>query len=206
MARCGWVICDARRAAGRHRRSLPARPPAWPVPLQHDARWDELHYAETGPHGARVGWLRFDFHNGAMSTRQCERLRDALRWARTRDTHVLVLAGGSDFFSNGIHLHDIEASAHDTGDSAADASWRNINAIDDVVLELLTMTDRLSVAMLSGNAGAGGCYLAFAADLVGRMPVWCSTRTTRTWATCAARSTGPTLPRPRGAAAEVTQQ
>ena len=137
------------------------------VPLLRDAgEWDELHYAETGPHGARVGWLRFDFHNGAMSTRQCERLRDALRWARTRDTQVLVLAGGSDFFSNGIHLHDIEASAHDAGDSAADASWRNINAIDDVVLELLTMTDRLSVAMLSGNAGAGGCYLAFAADLV----------------------------------------
>ena len=31
----------------------------------------------------RVGWLRFDFHNGAMSTRQCERLRDALRFARS---------------------------------------------------------------------------------------------------------------------------
>ncbi|ACB34715.1 formyl transferase domain protein [Leptothrix cholodnii SP-6] len=128
--------------------------------------WDELHYDELGPAGARVGWLRFDFHNGAMSTRQCERLRDALRFARARDTQVLVLAGGSDFFSNGIHLHDIEASAHDAGDSAADASMRNIVAMNDVVLELLTLTDRLTVALLQGNAGAGGCFLAFAADTV----------------------------------------
>jgi putative two-component system protein, hydrogenase maturation factor HypX/HoxX len=141
--------------------------PELEVPLQRDAaEWDELHYAETGSPGQRVGWLAFDFHNGAMSSRQCERLRDALRFARTRDTQVLVLQGGEDFFSNGIHLHDIEAAAQDTGDSAADASWRNIHAIDDVVLELLTMTDRLTVALMRGNAGAGGCWLGFAADLV----------------------------------------
>jgi putative two-component system hydrogenase maturation factor HypX/HoxX len=137
------------------------------VPLLRDAaEWDELRYDETGPAEARIGWLSFDFHNGAMSTRQCERLRDALRFARTRRTRVLVLEGGADFFSNGIHLHDIEAAAQTPGDSAADASWRNINAIDDVVLEMLTMTDRLTVALLRGNAGAGGCWLAFAADLV----------------------------------------
>ncbi|MBX3603991.1 MAG: hydrogenase maturation protein [Piscinibacter sp.] len=141
--------------------------PELAVPLQRDPlEWDELHYAESGPDGARVGWLRFDFHNGAMSTRQCERLRDALRFARGRDTQVLVLQGGSDFFCNGIHLHDIEASADAPGDSAADASWRNIQAMDDAVLELLTLTDRLTVAQLSGNAGAGGCFLAFATDLV----------------------------------------
>lgn len=137
------------------------------VPLLRDpAEWDELRYEETGDADARIGWLSFDFHNGAMSTHQCERLRDALRFARTRDTRVLVLEGGTDFFSNGIHLHDIEAAAQTPGDSAADASWRNINAIDDVVLEMLTMTDRLTVALLRGNAGAGGCWLAFAADLV----------------------------------------
>ncbi len=141
--------------------------PELTVPLQRaDDEWDELRYAETGPAGERVGWLAFDFHNGAMSTRQCERLRDALRFARTRDTRVLVLEGGEDFFSNGIHLHDIEASARDAGDSAADASWRNIQAIDDVVLELLGLDDRHTVALLRGNAGAGGCWLAFAADRV----------------------------------------
>lgn len=137
------------------------------TPLMRDTHeWDELRYEETGAPDARIGWLSFDFHNGAMSTRQCERLRDALRFARARETRVLVLEGGADFFSNGIHLHDIEAAAQSPGDSAADASWRNINAIDDVVLEMLTMTDRLTVALLRGNAGAGGCWLAFAADLV----------------------------------------
>ena len=153
----------ATRAFGAETAGLPELT----VPLLRAAdEWDELHYAELGPAGARVGWLRFDFHNGAMSTRQCVRLRDALRFARDRDTQVLVLAGGADFFSNGIHLHDIEASAHDAGDSAADASMRNIVAMNDVVLELLTLTDRLTVALLQGNAGAGGCFLAFAADAV----------------------------------------
>ncbi len=141
--------------------------PELDVPLLRDAaEWDELHYAETGAAGQRVGWLAFAFHNGAMSTRQCERLRDALRFARGRDTQVLVLTGGEDFFSNGIHLHDIEAAAQDAGDSAADASWRNISAIDDAVLELLTMTDQITVALMRGNAGAGGCWLGFAADFV----------------------------------------
>jgi len=148
--------------------------PELPVPLlratcgdpAEPVEWDELHYAEFGTAGARVGWLSFPFHNGAMSTRQCQRLRDALRELRQRETQVLVLAGGPDFFSNGIHLHDIEASADQPNDSAADASWRNIQAMDDVALEVLTMTDRLTVAALRGNAGAGGCFLALAADQV----------------------------------------
>lgn len=141
--------------------------PELTVPLQRDAdEWDELGYQETGEANQRIGWLAFDFHNGAMSTRQCERLRDALRWIRSRDIRVLVLEGGADFFSNGIHLHDIEASAQIEGDSAADASWRNIHAIDDVVLEMLTLDHCLTVALLRGNAGAGGCWLAFAADRV----------------------------------------
>lgn len=141
--------------------------PELSVPLMRDAQeWDELRYQEFGPADARVGWLAFEFHNGAMSERQCQRLRDALRWVRTRSTQVLVLAGGQEFFSNGIHLHDIEAAQRVAGDSAADASWRNINAMDDVALELLTLTDRLTVAALHGNAGAGGCFLALAADVV----------------------------------------
>lgn len=141
--------------------------PAWEVPLERDAEdWDELRYHEFGPEGARVGWLDFDFHNGAMSERQCLRLRDALRWVRSRATQVLVLAGGAEFFSNGIHLHDIEAAQRIDGDSAADASWRAINAIDDVALEILTLADRITIAALQGNAGAGGCFLALAADEV----------------------------------------
>ncbi len=141
--------------------------PELTVPLMRDEdEWDELRYCEFGPIGARVGWLDFEFHNGAMSERQCLRLRDALRWVRTRSTQVLVLAGGQEFFSNGIHLHDIEAAQRVAGDSAADASMRNINAMDDVALEVLTLTDRITVAALHGNAGAGGCFLALAADVV----------------------------------------
>jgi putative two-component system hydrogenase maturation factor HypX/HoxX len=141
--------------------------PELPVPLMRiESEWDELRYREFGPTGARVGWLDFEFHNGAMSERQCQRLRDALRWVRTRSTQVLVLAGGQEFFSNGIHLHDIEAAQRVAGDSAADASWRNINAMDDVALELLTLDRCITVAALHGNAGAGGCFLALAADVV----------------------------------------
>ena len=137
------------------------------APLERaDDEWAELRYRELGAAGARVGCLSFDFYNGAMSTAQCERLLAALREVRRRDTRVLLLLGGADFFSNGIHLNCIEAAAHRPDDSAADESWRNINAMNDVALELITMTDRLTIAALRGNAGAGGAFLALAADEV----------------------------------------
>jgi putative two-component system hydrogenase maturation factor HypX/HoxX len=141
--------------------------PALEVPLRRDAaEWDELHYSEFGPAGARVGVLCFGFYNGAMSTPRCRRLIDALHAARERDTQVLLLAGGEDAFSNGIDLNGIEAAAHVPHDSAADASMRNIEAMDDVALEILQSTDRLTVSLLRGNAGAGGVFLALAADEV----------------------------------------
>jgi putative two-component system hydrogenase maturation factor HypX/HoxX len=122
-----------------------------------DATWREIRYEERGP----VGVLHFAFHNGAMSTAQCRRLVEALRLARSRPTRVLLLAGGPDFWSNGIHLNAIEASP-----GPADASWENINAIDDVAREIVTDVDRLTVSALAGNAGAGGVFLALAADRV----------------------------------------
>lgn len=122
-----------------------------------DPSWREIRYEEHGP----VGVLHFAFHNGAMSTHQCRRLLDALRLARSRPTRVLVLAGGPDFWSNGIHLNAIESSGR-----PADASWENINAIDEVAREIVTDTERLTVAALGGNAGAGGVFLALAADRV----------------------------------------
>ena len=90
--------------------------------------WQDIAYEEAGA----VGILRFEFYNGAMSARQCERLRAALIWAQSRATRVLVLAGGEDFWSNGIHLNLIEAA-----DSPADASWRNIEAMDDLAETLI---------------------------------------------------------------------
>jgi putative two-component system hydrogenase maturation factor HypX/HoxX len=141
--------------------------PQWSVPLEREeTEWAELRYQERGPEGARVGFLSFDFYNGAMSTDQCARLLVALKQVKQRNTRVLMLLGGRDFFSNGIHLNCIEAAAHRPLSSAADESWRNINAMNDVARELIDTTDRLTVAVLRGNAGAGGVFLALAADEV----------------------------------------
>ncbi len=118
---------------------------------------DEIRYEEHGS----VGYLHFDFYNGAMSTEQCVRLRNAYVEAGKRPTRVLVLMGGEDFWSNGIHLNRIEAA-----ESPADESMRNIGAMDDLALEILRTTDKLTVAVMQGNAGAGGCFLALAADQV----------------------------------------
>jgi putative two-component system protein, hydrogenase maturation factor HypX/HoxX len=132
------------------------------VPVPHDATgepatWQDIRYEEFGA----VGVLHFPFYNGAMSTRQCERLTDAYRRACDRPTRVIVLAGGTDFWSNGIHLNVIEAS-----EQAAEESWRNINAIDDLALAILTTESHLTVSALQGNAGAGGVFLALAADRI----------------------------------------
>jgi putative two-component system hydrogenase maturation factor HypX/HoxX len=104
--------------------------------------------------------LSFAFYNGAMSTEQCRRLDAALRHATTQPTKVLVIGGG-DVFSNGIHLNLIDAAP-----SPAFEAWRNINAIDDVCRQIITCTSQLVVTSVSGNAGAGGVTLALGADRV----------------------------------------
>ncbi|MEV8626300.1 hydrogenase maturation protein [Streptomyces sp. NPDC051079] len=134
---------------------LPA--PADPAPGYRT--WSDIRYREQGP----VGVLSFEFPGGAMSTDQCRRLLAAYETARGRPTSVLVLGGQRDFFSNGIHLNVIDASA----DPAAE-SWANINAMNDLVEAVLTTTDRLVVSAIGGNAAAGGVMLALAAD-----EVWC---------------------------------
>jgi putative two-component system protein, hydrogenase maturation factor HypX/HoxX len=108
-----------------------------------------------------VGYLHFDFHNGAMSTEQCQRLQRAFQLAKARPTKAIALVGGEDFHSNGIHLAAIEA-AHDP----VAESWRNINAINDLILEVLTCTSHLTVSAVQGNAGAGGAVFALASDFV----------------------------------------
>src|SRR5690606_8389136 len=44
------------------------------------ATWQDIRYEEADD----IGFLHFDFYNGAMGTRQCERLRDAFSWAASR--------------------------------------------------------------------------------------------------------------------------
>jgi putative two-component system hydrogenase maturation factor HypX/HoxX len=127
-----------------------------PIPAGHTYR--EISYEER----AGVGYLHFNFYNGAMSTEQCRRLREAYLYAtRRRQTKVIVLAGGADFFSNGIHLNVIEAAA-----DPAEESWYNLHAIDDVVREIVETRSHLVISALSGDAAAGGVPFALAADHV----------------------------------------
>ncbi|HUA72744.1 MAG TPA: hydrogenase maturation protein [Solirubrobacteraceae bacterium] len=127
-----------------------------PIPPGHTYR--EISYEEK----AGVGYLNFDFYNGAMSTEQCRRLREAYQYARSRrTTKVIVLAGGSDFFSNGIHLNVIEAAPNQ-----GEESWFNLHAIDDVVREIVETDSHITISALSGDAAAGGVPFAVAADHV----------------------------------------
>ncbi len=147
-----WLKLPATTVLGRER--LAGVPE---VPHASGQTYRDLWYEEQNG----VGYLHFPFYNGAMSADHCERLRQAVLYARSRPTRVLVLMGGADFWSNGIHLSVIENAA-----SPAQESWRNIQAMDDLVLEIIECTDQITVSAIQGNAGAGGVFLALAADYV----------------------------------------
>ncbi len=121
----------------------------------------EIVYEEEGD----CGFLYFNFYNGAMGTEQCKQLLAAYREAKKRDTKVIVLMGGRDFWSNGMHLNLIEAA-----DGPAEESWRNINAIDDLSQEIIETETHITVSAVGANAGAGGVFLARAADRVWGRP------------------------------------
>lgn len=134
--------------------------PEVPLPLEvpaHRKTFKEIWYEEKN----QVGYLHFDFYNGAMSTEQSQRLKDAYLQACSRPTKVIVLMGGQDFWSNGCHLNVIEAA-----ENQAEESWRNINAINDFVQAILTTNSKLTIAAMQGNAAAGGVMIALAADRV----------------------------------------
>ena len=134
--------------------------PEVPCPIETEVRaatFRDIWYEERN----EVGYLNFRFYNGAMGTEHCRRLRQAMEYARQRPTKVIVLLGGRDFWSNGIHLNLIEAAT-----DPATESWENIVAMDDFVLSVLNATDHLTVAALYGSAGAGGVMMALAADRV----------------------------------------
>ena len=134
--------------------------PEAPVPI--DQPYDGLTYREMWYEERQaVGYLHFAFYNGAMSTEQCQRLREAFLHVRQRPTKVIVLMGSPDFWSNGIHLNVIEAA-----EDPAHESWRNIHAMNDLVRDIITTDSHLVIAAMQGNAAAGGVILALAADLI----------------------------------------
>ncbi len=110
---------------------------------------------------SNVAYLHFNFYNGAMTTNQCRRLLEVYRLIKQRDTKVIVLMGGMDFWSNGINLNVIEAS-----DSPADESYNNINAINDLAKEIILTKSHITISALQGNTAAGGVFLALASDYV----------------------------------------
>ncbi len=132
------------------------------APVAIDQPYDGLTYREMWYEERQaVGYLHFAFYNGAMSTEQCQRLREAFLRVRQRPTEVIVLMGSPDFWSNGIHLNVIEAA-----EDPAHESWRNIHAMNDLVREIITTDSHLVIAAMQGNAAAGGVILALAADLI----------------------------------------
>jgi putative two-component system hydrogenase maturation factor HypX/HoxX len=108
----------------------------------------------------RVAYLCFNFHNGAMSATQCIRLKYAFEYLK-EEADVIVLVGGVDFFSNGIHLNILEDSKKQGEDG-----WSNINAMNDLIKSILEADEVVTVASLARNAGAGGVFLALACDYV----------------------------------------
>ena len=107
-----------------------------------------------------VAYLCFNFHNGAMSAAQCIRLKYAVEYLKT-ECEVLVLVGGMDFFSNGIHLNILEDSKKQGEDG-----WANINAMNDLVSAILYADEVVTIASFARNAGAGGVFMGLACDYV----------------------------------------
>lgn len=111
-----------------------------------------------------IGWLTFDFYNGAMSTQHCRRLLTAIRHALSQDTKALVIQGSLETFSNGIHLNVIEAA-----DNPAREAWDNIKAMNAAckqIIEARTDSTKTVISVFNGSAGAGGVMLGLGADLV----------------------------------------
>lgn len=129
------------------------------LPLIFDKSY-ETFYEVSMEKRDNVAYLCFAFHNGAMSTAQCIRLKYAVEYLKTQ-CEVLVFVGGMDFFSNGIHLNILEDSAKQGEDG-----WANINAMNDLVSAILYADEVVTVASFARNAGAGGVFMGLACDYV----------------------------------------
>ncbi len=129
------------------------------LPLLFDRSY-ETFYETSADIRDGVGYLYFRFHNGAMDTAQCIRLKYAVEYLRG-ECDVLVLMGGDDFFSNGIHLNILEDSKKQGEDG-----WENINAMNDLIRSIIFADDVVTIASFGRNAGAGGVFLGLACDYV----------------------------------------
>ena len=153
----GGVKLPATSVLGRRLRGVPDAPAGPESEPESAGAYRQVRYRRDGA----VGWLHFDFYNGAMAPGHSRRLLAGLRHAAAQDTRVLVLRGGTEAFSNGIHLNVIEAAADPAG-----SAWAGIRAINEVCREIVTCTRQVVVAAYAGSAGAGGVMLGLGADIV----------------------------------------
>jgi len=128
-----------------------------PLPLCFDRSYDTFYEISVDIRDD-VGYLHFNFHNGAMSTQQCEKLTRAVETLK-KQCKVLVLIGGEDFFSNGIDLNLLEDS-----DKQSEATWENINAINNLVSSVLYAEEIVTIASFQANGAAGGLFMGLACD------------------------------------------
>lgn len=95
-----------------------------------------------------------------MSTSQCFRFAEAIKAvSEMKDIKIVVFQGSSRNWSNGIHLNVIEGSS----DPETEA-WENIKTINVAVKAIYEMSDKLTIAAIQTNAGAGGVYFGLACD------------------------------------------
>lgn len=76
-----------------------------------------------------------------------------------KELDVLVFAGSKNNWSNGLHLNVIEQST-----TPSEEAYRNIVAINKIVKAIYRIGDKLTISAVQANAGAGGVFLALAAD------------------------------------------
>ncbi len=129
------------------------------LPLLFDKSYDTF-YEISHESRDNVAYLCFNFHNGAMDAQQCIKLKYAFEYLK-EEFEVIVLVGGMDFFSNGIHLNILEDSKKQGEDG-----WSNINAMNDLIKSILEADEVVTVASLARNVGAGGVFMALACDYV----------------------------------------
>ena len=129
------------------------------IPLYLETKRETFYEISVERRG-EVAYLYFDFHNGAFSAEQSIRLKYAIETLK-EECKVLVLMGGEEFFSNGIHLNVLEDSK-----KVGEDGWSNINAMNDMVRSTLLADDILTVAAIRAGTGAGGLFLGLACDYV----------------------------------------
>ena len=125
--------------------------------LKDKNTYQEIFYEIKG----KIAFLHFPFYNGAMSSEQCSRLKNAFQKVCETDAKIIVLMGGNDFFSNGIHLNTIE-----NAEDSPQESMQNILAMNTLVKKIIQTTNKITVAAMRGNIGAGGVFFALACDFV----------------------------------------